>query len=113
MNNIKIAIAHQAAYDWCRAMKKKAKMERMHRHCIECEYHKAHPDTECWWTRSRVTGRTAKIAAKHEYEQALSTIAECERFFLSDWCEYLSGMEKGYLLNRLKREMPDVSYKKK
>lgn len=43
-----------------------------------------------------------------EYKQALrcnitSDIARCERWFMSDWCYLLSGMDGTYIINACRR----------
>lgn len=50
--------------------------------------------------------------ARKKRAKALKTRRECERFFLSDWCQALSSNYGEYILERTKREIAEELAKK-
>ena len=100
--NLTIAICQQAAIDWRNAGLKLRRMEKKYQYCILCEY-----DGKCMWTEIRSKGlHRTRPSLKDEYRETEELYRETEEFFESDWCEELTGFDKGYLLAKLRERNP-------
>ena len=104
INRLRIAIVRQAAVDWMFYRKKLKHYTEKYPYCIGCtEYY------DCFWTRNQKYG---KPSLKSAYETAKDQVEETERFLESDYCEWLCGVEKGYILERLRKEEPKLKKRK-
>ena len=102
VNNLRIAICQQAAIDWRNTQIKLRKMESQYPYCILCGY-----DGNCLWTGIRGKGSCrTRPSLKDEYRETAELFRETEAFLESDWCEELSGLDKGYLLVELRKRKP-------
>ena len=54
--------------------------------------------------------RTAlkKLKRNPKNKDAMTEAMECERFFRSDWYEYLTSVDGEYLINKLRQEVVDI-----
>ena len=99
---LRIAIVQQAAIDIRKCEKKLARMEKKYPYCVECEH-----DGSCMWRDTRKKGKTrqfARSSLKEEYDATIRLKEDAENFLASDWCEEISGITNGYILDRLRRE---------
>lgn len=101
---LKNAIVQQAVIDWTFYTKKVEKFEAKYPYCTKCE------GAECFFTAPKKFGRHSLMM---EYRLSLDTVREVEEFLESDYCEFICGVEKGYILNRLKKEPFKVRQKGK
>lgn len=93
---MKNAIVQQAVIDWTYYTKRVRQFEDKYPYCTNCD-----GDEKCFFFKSKTFGRKSLMM---EYRLAVSMVQEVERFLESDFCEWVSGIDKGYILNRLKRE---------
>ena len=104
VTRLRIAIVQQATNDWQVATKGIKRMYSKWRTCIDCEYRKSKEDYKCFWTLPRSGNRPP---LEIQYRNYCDSKEDAERFLKSDWCALISGVEKGYILDRLRKQMPN------
>lgn len=111
---LKNAIVQQAVIDWTFYTKKVEKFEAKYPYCTKCNVQawdsRTEDEAECFFTAPKKYGRHSLMM---EYRLSLDTVREVEEFLESDYCEFICGVEKGYILNRLKKEPFKVRQKGK
>lgn len=108
IDRLREAIVMKAVDDYCAAVKDLARMNMKEHACnkIIKQGYKKNEDGNGYY-RISFTAKEAEEERLHRIKIIESRLAEVERFFFSDWCESLFGIDGQYLLDQTKEKAID------